>query len=139
MEQVVEQYDGKVNWVYRHFPLSFHPNAQKASEGAECAGELGGSDAYWSFTDMVFEKGPNNAQLTSYATTIGLDEAAFTDCLDSDKYAQKVADDMQEGQAAGVRGTPGTIVYNNKTKEARVVSGAQSVANFVTTIDQLLQ
>lgn len=138
MQQLVDDYDGKVNWVYRHFPLSFHPNAQKASEGSQCARELGGNDAFWDFADLIFESGPDVANLPGYAVDLGLDEAKFKDCLDSGKYEQYVKDDMASGQAAGVRGTPGNIVFNNKTKESKVVSGAQPAANFKTIIDGML-
>lgn len=55
-QQLMKDYDGKVMWVYRHFPLSFHQEAMPLAMGAECAGELGGSDAYWAFTDMVMTK-----------------------------------------------------------------------------------
>ena len=45
---------GKVKFVYRDFPLSFHPNAQKAAEAAECAGEQG---KYFDMHDLLFENG----------------------------------------------------------------------------------
>ncbi len=135
MEQLLADYDGKVNWVIRHFPLSFHPNAQKASEATECAGELGGGDAFFTMGDQIFEKGADNTQLASYAKAIGLDEAKFTECLDSDKYAQKVKDQMDGGAAAGVRGTPGNIIINNDKGEAELVSGAQPIGNFKEVID----
>ncbi len=53
LEQMMQKYDGKVVWVYRHFPLSFHPNAIPLATAAECANEIGGTDAFWSFTDEV--------------------------------------------------------------------------------------
>ncbi len=52
-QQLMQDYDGKVMWVYRHFPLSFHLEAMPLAVGAECAGELGGNDAYWEFSDKV--------------------------------------------------------------------------------------
>ncbi len=52
-QKLMEMYDGKVVWVYRHFPLSFHPEALPLAVGAECAGELGGNEAYWEFSDKV--------------------------------------------------------------------------------------
>lgn len=138
LEQVLTDYDSKVNWVFRHYPLSFHPTAQKAAEGSECAAELGGNDKFWAFVDMVYEKGSDLTKLGTYAKDIGLNQTAFQKCVDSGKYATKTADMMQTGVTAGVQGTPGNILINNKTKKVAVVSGAQPLANFKTAIDGLL-
>ena len=58
MKQVMQSYtkDGKVAWVYRHFPIDqLHSKARKEAQAAECAGELGGNNAFWSFADGLFE------------------------------------------------------------------------------------
>lgn len=55
LQQLLTTYGDKMMLVYRHFPLSFHPEAEPLAIGAECANELGGSDAFWSFTDKVME------------------------------------------------------------------------------------
>lgn len=55
MHQVVEKSEGKVAWVYRHYPIpQLHPNAPKKAEETECAWELGGNEAFWKYTDKVF-------------------------------------------------------------------------------------
>src|SRR3989344_6054331 len=43
---------GKVKFVYRDFPLSFHENAQKAAEASECADEQG---KFWEYHDLLFK------------------------------------------------------------------------------------
>ncbi len=54
--QVVDEYNGQVALVYRHFPLDqLHPTTRALSEGSECAAELGGGDAFWAFFDKAFE------------------------------------------------------------------------------------
>jgi protein-disulfide isomerase len=138
MQQAVDEYDGKVNWVYRHYPLNFHPNAKPAAMASECAAELGGNDAFWAFSDLVITKGPDQASLTGYAVEIGIDKTAFESCVSSGKYSKHVDDQLAEGSASGVRGTPGTIVFNNKTKESRYISGAQPYSNVKAAIDELL-
>jgi len=53
--RVVEESDGEINWVYRHFPLTnIHPAAYPASVASECVAELAGNDAFWVFTDTLF-------------------------------------------------------------------------------------
>ncbi|HLC96180.1 MAG TPA: DsbA family protein [Candidatus Nanoarchaeia archaeon] len=131
--QIRSQYidTGKVKLVYRDFPLSFHPNAQKAAESAECANEQG---KFWEMHDMLFESGVQGGVATfkQYAANIGLNTATFNSCLDSGKYASETAADMNEGSAAGIRGTPGFII------NGRLVSGAQPFSAFQQVIEAAL-
>lgn len=54
MKQVLEDYDGQVNWVYRHFPLpTLHPDAPRKAAAAECAGHIGGNNTFWAFVDSL--------------------------------------------------------------------------------------
>ena len=139
MQQIVDTYGDDVNWVYRHYPLPFHPNAQKAAEASECAADLGGNDKFWEMADMIMEKGSDNTQLESYAAAIGLNAAKFKECLDSGTTAARIQSDTAEGSAAGVNGTPGNIVLKNGTKESRMVSGAQPFSAFQAVIDEMLK
>lgn len=138
MKQVMSQYGDDVNWVYRHFPLSnIHPKAIPAALASECVAELGGNDAFWAFTDEVFEKA--NFDYTAIAAQLKLNASAFATCFDGKKYEQKVSDQMAGGSAAGVSGTPGSIILNNKTDEARLISGAVPLAQFQAVIDPMLR
>src|SRR3989338_2762091 len=144
MLQVMNEYKGKVVWVYRHFPLSFHANAQKEAEASDCVAELGGNAAFWTFTDYIFDKttagGTGFAldQLPVAAKAAGVDVGKFTSCLDSGKYAKHVQEEMDAGAAAGVQGTPGNFVVNLKTQKSQVISGAVPFSSFQTAIDAVL-
>lgn len=53
VQQVLQEYEGKVLFAYKHYPLnSIHPRAQKAAEAAECARD---QDKFWEFHDKLFE------------------------------------------------------------------------------------
>lgn len=142
VQQALKEYDGKVNWVYRHFPLSFHANAAKESEAAECAQELGGSEKFWEYTDKIFERTASNGTgfaldaLVPLAKELGLNEKKFKECLDSGKYAAHVQQDFSEGQTAGIDGTPGNILLTQDGKEARV-PGAVPYEQLKAEIDRL--
>lgn len=145
VKELLDKYDGKVNWVYRHFPLAFHnPGAQKQAEASECAAELGGNDAFWAYTDAVYErtrsggKGFPLEQLAPLAAELGMDEGAFKECLDSDRHADRVNEDMQEGIRIGISGTPGNVLLHNETGDALMRSGAQPLGNLTEAVEQLL-
>jgi protein-disulfide isomerase len=135
--QIDEQYvkTGKVKIIYRDFPLSFHQNAQKAAEAAECAGE---QDKYWEMHDLLFENGQgdgtglNTADLKKYAADLKLDTTKFDTCLDTGAMAKEVQKDFNDGQAAGIQGTPGFIVNGVP------ISGAQPFTAFQQVIEAQL-
>ena len=145
-KQIVKEFDGKVNWVYRHFPLSFHnPGAQKQAEASECANELGGNDAFWKYADAVYArtksggKGFPDTNLVPLAKEIGLDAMKFQECLNSGRHADRVKEDLEEGQRIGVTGTPASILLHNKTGETKLASGARPLASFKAAIEQMLK
>lgn len=144
-QQAVDDYKGQVAWVYRHFPIdSLHSKADKEAEAIECAGELGGEDAFWKMTDKIFEVTPSNDglnldDLPNLASQVGLNSGKFKACLDSGKYAQRVEDDYQGGIKAGVTGTPGNILLDTKTGKNKVVPGAVPFDQLKQAIDNLLK
>lgn len=133
MLQLIDEIDD-VNWVYRHYPLQSHPNAQGAAEASECAGDQG---KFWEFSDLLFANGVTADKYGQYAQELGLNMTQFNDCYNSSKYADKVSEQMAGGSANGVRGTPGNIVINNKTGKTQIVSGAQPISAFKAAIEAL--
>lgn len=147
MQQVMDEYgkDGKVAWVYRHFPLdSIHSKARTEAAAGECASELGGSDAFWKYTDRFFELTPSNNQtnivtvLPQIAREIGLDEAKFNSCLTSKKYDKHIQDDLDNATATGGNGTPWSIVVIANGKKYPL-SGAQPYEAVKQLIELVLQ
>lgn len=145
MLQVEKDYGNKIAWVYRHYPLDFHANAQKEAEAAECAAELGGNDAFWKYADALYDRTTSNGtgfaldKLVPLAVEFGLSEGKFKDCLDSGKYAQTVKDMRDGGQKAGVQGTPGTVVWNLKSGKKQLIPGALPYESVKAAIDELLK
>ncbi|MDO8715903.1 MAG: DsbA family protein [Dehalococcoidales bacterium] len=140
MKQVLATYGDKVAWVYRHYPLAFHANAQKEAEAAECVAEQGGNDKFWQFVDTIFDRTTSNGtgfaldKLAPLAAEVGVDQTKFQSCLDSGKYTKAVGDQLAGGQAAGVNGTPGTFVIA-KDGSSQLIPGALPFEQVKTTID----
>jgi protein-disulfide isomerase len=128
---------GQVRYVFRNFPLnSIHPQAAKASEAAECAGELG---KYWEMHDAIFVSqerwsGDANAAATfkALAAEIGLESADFDACLDSGRFAERVNNDLNDGLARGVQSTPAFFINDVP------LVGAQPFAEFQVLVEFFL-
>jgi protein-disulfide isomerase len=132
MVRAMREYEGKVRWVYRHFPLdSIHPQARPAAEASECAAEQG---KFWDFADKLIERQPELGPelYKSIAKRLNLNEAKFNDCVASGKYRQRVTDHEQAGLTVGVRGTPGSFVNGIE------VPGAVPYEQLKSIIDQAL-
>lgn len=145
-KQLVDNSNGQVNWVYRHFPIESHnPGAQKQAEAAECAAAFGGNEAFWKYTDTIYErtrsggKGFPIERLTPLAAELGLDREAFRQCLDSGRMAARVRRDYESGTKAGVNGTPGNILLNNRTGQVIAMPGARPYEQLKAAVDQLLK
>jgi len=143
MQQVVEDYGSDVAWVYRHYPLSFHANAQKAAETAECVASLGGNQAFWDFSDLYYSTTDSSgtgvaiADMPALAAEVGVDQAAVKTCLDSDQMLTIVQDMMEAGSAAGISGTPGTLVVTADGPQ-ELISGALPIAQIKLVVDKYL-
>jgi protein-disulfide isomerase len=135
---------GKLKYIVRDFPIeSIHPHAFKAAEAAHCAGEQG---KYWEMHHRLFANQRQLApdDLAAHAQAVALDAAGFQGCLDSGKHAARVRQDFEEGQRAGVRGTPTFFLGVQESPDAplrvvRVIRGAQSFAGFKGAIDSVLE
>lgn len=133
MVQLMDEYGDEVRWAFRHFPLSFHPNAVPAANAAECAGEQG---RFWEYVDELFEDQASlGADLYGdIAGDIGLNKSRFEDCVASGRYQDKISSDMMGGSAAGVTGTPGSIIVG-ADGEMHLVPGAVPYAQLKAIVD----
>ncbi len=131
---------GKVAFVFRDLPLSFHPFAQVQAEAAECAGEQG---KYFEMHNYIFDKGGelDASQLKTAAQAIGLDTNKFNSCLDEGKMKAETEKDAQDAADIGIGGTPGFVVgtlSDDGTVDGTIISGAYPYETFKETIEQYL-
>ena len=146
MQKVMDEYgkNGKVAWIYRHFPIdSRHPKARKEAQATECANELGGNDKFWAYLDRIYEITPSNnglslALLPEIAKYVGLNVVDFNICINSDKYLDRIEDDLQNANVTGGLGTPWSIIITKNGKKYPV-NGAQPYENIKQMIDFALQ
>lgn len=114
-KQILEEFSN-VALVYRHYPLPFHPLAQKAAETAECVGKVGGNEAFWTYTDSLFAAAEKTGgtlsqeMLDEAVTASGASVSQVTTCVESGEMTERVTAQSTTGGTAGISGTPGTII-----------------------------
>jgi protein-disulfide isomerase len=113
---LLERFAGRVQFVYRHFPLEeVHPHALAAAMAAESAG---GQGKFWPMYELLYANqdhlAPNN--LHDYAAQLGLDMARYTAEMDDEIYLQRVREQLRGGLDSGVRATP-TFFINGRIQD----------------------
>jgi len=148
MNKIMDEYgkDGDVAWVFRHHPLddfygapsNLHPEARPAAIATECVAREKGNDAFWTFTDNLFEK-QDSLGIDLYvqgAVALGIDEADFRKCLDDESMLELVIEDEQNGQLRF--GTPYSVAIANNVKKSVPINGALPYQAVKDIIDGLL-
>lgn len=113
MKQVMEEYGDQVAWVYRHFPLTnIHPEAKNAAEASECVAELAGEEAFWDYTDQIFENQSalGSGLIENAAVEVGADRTEFQECMESDRHIETVENEQNNGIDSGAEGTPYSVI-----------------------------
>lgn len=131
---------GKIRYIARDFPLGFHAQARPAAMAAHCAGDQG---EYWEMRHFLFANRNLTKELfVQGAEKLDLDEDTFVECLDTEKYAERVEGDFTYGQKLGVNGTPRFYigrVEGDKLVDVVPLAGAQPLSAFERVIDKFLE
>ncbi|MCB9803031.1 thioredoxin domain-containing protein [Candidatus Nomurabacteria bacterium] len=138
MKQVLADYNGDVNWVYRNFPLTqLHPEAAKKAEIAECVGEVAGNDKLWDYLDYMYANKTALADINTALAKINVNAEKVNSCFEAGKYTQKVQSQISEAVAAGGRGTPYSIIVAGDQRMP--INGALPYETIAQQLDALLK
>lgn len=116
LQEIMVAYPGKINWVFRHYPLPFHQAAKEAGIAAEAAGNQG---KFWEYADILFEKsqadgtGLANDDLVQYAVQLGMDVNQFSSDAENPKYEQKIDSNAVDGDKLKITGTPASFLIDS--------------------------
>lgn len=132
LNAVLAAYPGKIKLIFKQFPLEMHSNAAVAAAAAVAAQQQG---KFWEMHNILFE---HRTQLSvdnirGYARTIGLDMKRFESDLTSEQTKKTVVRDMEDGDKAGVEGTPSVYIDGQK------YNGSLELGAIKTVIDAELK
>ena len=130
--------DGKVRIVFKDFPLN-GPDSQLAAQASYCAEDQG---KYWEYHDELYKNwgGERTGWITRdslerFANTVHLDITEFNECMDSEKYHQRVTELHEFGKEIGIDATPSFLIFNDE--KIIKIRGNQPLEVFLKTFDEL--
>lgn len=130
LKSLVDTSGGNINAALMHVPALSEASRQQAL-AIECAGEQGGSETAWKYTQLVFDSTGGNGKgvatsLSSLAGKLHLDRQRFSACMDSIPVVDRVMADMQKAIELDIKQTPSTMVIDNVTGNSIVLQGASA-------------
>ncbi len=142
VKRLIAEYGDRIYFAQRYFPLPGHKNSKVAAQAAAAAGEQG---KYWEMEEKLFENqeawGSDQNQISQskalemfkgYARDLNLDEAKFTESINSEKFMPVIQRDMADGNALNVNSTP-TFFLNGE-----ILPGVPRYEELKAKIDKLL-
>lgn len=136
-ERIYPEYKDRVEFHFKHLPLSFHDWAKPAAMAALCIQEQG-EDKFWKAYNYFFDHQRNisraniDAKVREMAEQTGANPREFTVCYREKRYAEQVEKDMAEAASLGITGTPAFVINGRK------LSGAQPYSAFKKILDEEL-
>ncbi len=147
---LLEKYGDQITFVYRHFTLGF-TYSDKLAQASECVAEYGGEEAFWNFTNTVYEKTIDESIYTlengnpiitddsilTIAANAGASANEVQACLDSGEKAAVIETMKQGGVSAGIGGTPSTIIISKKAGR-ELIGGALPIEEVEAMLEKHL-
>lgn len=134
VNELLEKYKGKIRFVYKHLPLSFHPQAMIASQYYEAI-RLQNTEKAWQFHDAIYkdQRRLQNGEkfLKEIATKLKVDMKKLAKDVNSEEVTKRIEADMAEASKFGFQGTPGFLLNGIPVK------GAYPTAHFDSLIEEL--
>lgn len=132
--ELMKKYEGKIRFVYKHLPLSFHPQAMPASQYYEAI-RLQNAEKAFKFHDEIYknQRGLQNGEkfLKELAKKVGADMNKLANDIKSEAVNKRIQEDIEEAGKFGFQGTPGFLLNGIPVK------GAYPTAHFEDLIKKL--
>lgn len=136
VNELLKKYEGKIRFVYKHLPLSFHPNAMPASQYYEAI-RLQDPEKAWKFHDRIYqEQGKlrnGESFLKAIAKELKVDMKRLDKDVKSEAVQKRIDEDMEEAAKYGFQGTPGFLLNGVPVK------GAYPTQHFDGLIEELVK
>ena len=131
---------GKVQLIFKDYPLSQHTEAMPAAVAGRCAAA---QDKFWPMNELLFA---NQARLAAalypkLAEALALDVEAFKTCTQNPALRVAVERDQKQALGLGITATPGFLIgrmQGERMLVERVGNGFIDFATLSAELDKLL-
>jgi protein-disulfide isomerase len=133
VKKLLEEFDGKIRFNFRHFPLTkIHQRSMKAGEASIAAAQAG---KFWEMHNILFHhrRTLGTTSLKLYSKEAGVENKHFLDDLLNSTYGWHVMSDFQEGVNKGVKEIPAFFV------NGEMVQGKPTYENISKSINEALK
>ncbi len=133
VKQLLEEYEGKIRFNFRHFPLTrIHQRSMKAGEAAVAAAQEG---KFWEMHNVLFNNRRNlgTTSLKLHSKEAGVNNKKFLDDLVNGVFGWQVQDDLKEGIERGVKELPAFFINDEP------FTGKPTFANLSAAIESAIK
>jgi protein-disulfide isomerase len=145
VQELKKEYGDKLVVAWRQFPLPSHANAKMEAEVSECVALAQDNAAFWQFVDATFAATSSTGtsisreQAIQLGVSVGSNQTTLETCVTNDQTVPRVLREIQEGQAAGLRGTPSVFIMNRDGAHVQGTVGVLTLEEYRTMINTALQ
>ncbi|RMF76381.1 MAG: hypothetical protein D6737_20250 [Chloroflexi bacterium] len=131
VENILEQYAGRVNFIFRDFPVINPRYDRMAAAVAQCALDQG-QEQFWTLHDALYtiiRPGASQDEIINFAGQLGLDKEALQACADAGTHEDTVAYDNNRARNLGLPGTPSWLIRTRDGDEQRIFNASPEILN----------
>ncbi len=132
VRRLQDEYRGRIQWIFKDYPLQMHKYAEKAAEAAGCAADQG---KFREYQDALFAADGDLTpdRLRDIAAGLGMNVDQFEACLNQGKHKNEVEQDLAEGRRIGVDSTPSLLI------NGKLITGSAGLNRLKKMIDRELK
>lgn len=137
LRKLVDESNGEIKWTYRDFPIF----SQEAAAASRCVGKIGGSDAFWKYTDMLFveQSSITSDFLREKALQYGVTDEGYGACMNDPVLEKSIDREYNRLKyLLGLNSTPTTVIIDKKGQKY-MFTGAlyeETLLDIIDTLDK---
>lgn len=143
INQTLETYWEKINYMYKNFPLPSNANAKTEAQAAKCVEKISWQEKYFNFIDTIYKQTKwgwtwyKIENLSKLAESMWVNIETFNSCLTNNETQESVEKEFMQWRMLWVESIPTIIIINNKTFEYSIIKQKASIDDIKEVINDI--